>query len=232
MLPPPPHPHTLDLSAQHCELCCLRPFCASLSGLCSLPLGSPEEGRVTAQDRLSGVLGLGEPDEAQLGWNSCRSQVPALTVLSGRSCSVMSARAQQQALGAVEGRVSPGSKQGGPRSTTGRTDGDQGSGTDGAHGEEIPWPDPCRPSCTPASLTASRCCCRLRCFPRAEGWGQAPLTGGTGVAAAPQGWGSPSFTFCLFLLPVCSSPPALLHPSCTRCAAHRREELGVLPASL
>lgn len=100
VLPPPPHPYTLDLSAQHCEPCCLRPFSAPLPGLCSLPLGSPEEGRVTAQDRLSGVLGLGESDEAQLGWNSCRSHVPALTVLSGRSCSVTSACAQQQALGA------------------------------------------------------------------------------------------------------------------------------------
>lgn len=59
----------------------------------------------------------------------------------------------------------------------------------------------------------------------------APHRGSRECSCSP-GLGSPSFTFCLFLLPVCSSPPALLHPSCTRCTAHRREELGVLPASL
>lgn len=145
VLPLPPHPHTLDLSAQHCELCCLRPFCASLSGLCSLPLGSPEEGRVTAQDRLSGVLGLGEPDEAQLGWNSCRSHVPALTVLSGRSCSVMSARAQQQALGAVEGRVSPRSKQGGPAPLQAGQMGTRVVGQMGHVGRRLPGSTPAGP---------------------------------------------------------------------------------------
>lgn len=36
--------------AQHRQPCCLKPFCALLPGLCSLPLGSPAEGRMTAQD--------------------------------------------------------------------------------------------------------------------------------------------------------------------------------------
>lgn len=59
----PPLP---DLSAPH-WLPCLRPFCAPLLRLCPLPLGSPAEGRVTAQDWLFGVPVLGERDEAPLG---------------------------------------------------------------------------------------------------------------------------------------------------------------------
>lgn len=113
---------------------------------------------------------------------------------------------------AVEVRVSPGSKQGGPRSTTGWTDGDQGSGTHGARGKETSWPDPCRPSCF------------TNCFPllppppllpQGRGLGAgAPYRGNRGCGCSP-GLGVPLFYFlslpsaCLLLAP-CSSAP-LLH---------------------
>lgn len=62
----------------------------------------------------------------------------------------------------------------------------------------------CLPACTrlPCPLPAARCCRR---FPRAEGWGRCPSQREPGCGCSP-GLGSPSFTLCLFLLPVCSSP--------------------------
>lgn len=61
-----------------------------------------------------------------------------------------------------------------------------------------------------------------RCFPRAEGWGQVPLTKGTGLRLLPR-VGIPLFYFlslpsaCLLLAP-CSSAPLLhaLHSPPTR----------------
>lgn len=66
---------------------------------------------MTAQDWLSAVSALGEPDEVQLGWNSqepcpCtyraqRSKLAVLSALCSAACDL------QQAVGAVEGRGKP-----------------------------------------------------------------------------------------------------------------------------
>lgn len=135
---------------------------------------------------------------------------------------------------AVEGRVSPGSKQGGPAPLQAGQMGTRIVGHMGHVGRKPPGPTPAGPL---ASLTASRCCRRLRCFPRAEGWGQVPLTGGTGVAAAPHGWGSPSFTFCLFCLSAprpllfCTPPARAAQPTDERSWVYSPLHYSARPAS-
>lgn len=154
-----------------------------------------------------------------------RSHVPAPTVLSGQSLQCCLPCAQQpvtcsRLLGLSRVGVSPGrSEQGGPRSTTGWISGDQGSGTEGAHGEEEGRKPPARP--LPALLHP----CFTNCFPLLLPLPPPLLPQGQGLGAgAPHrdpglrllpGIGVPLFYFlslpsaCLLLAP-CSSAP-LLH---------------------
>lgn len=142
----------------------------------------------------------------------------------------------------MEGRVSPGhsSEQGAPPPAPLHYR--LGSGTDGAlggeEGKRTPA-RPCRPSCNPASLTASRCSrCRRRRFPRAKGRGQVPLTEGTGVAAAPQGWGPPLLlsvsSFCLSSprpLLFCTPPARAAQPTDERSWVYSPLHYSARPAS-
>lgn len=173
------------------------------SAACPLE-ASPAAGGVTAQAGWLGFWSCGSP--------------PRLTQLRRNWCSrhVLPVPAPT----VLSGTCAVPSVQGCGQSRRG----DQDSGTDGVRMERRS-PIPLHPSFT-------NCFCCHRCFPRAKGWGAgAPHRGNRGCDCSP-GLGVPLFYFLSLPSPVCSSRPALVHPSCTRCAAHRREELGVLPASL
>lgn len=94
--------------------------------------------------------------------------------------------------------------------------------------------DPPSP-CTPASLTASAA---TAASPGPRVGGQVPLIEGTGVATAPQGWGSPSFTFCLFLrlsapraLLLCTLPARAVQPTDERSWVYSPLHYSTRPAS-
>lgn len=77
-----------------------------------------------------------------------------------------------------------------------------------------------------------------RCFPRAKGWGQVPLTKGTGVAAAPQGWDPPLLlsvsSFCLSAprpLLFCTPPARAAQPTDERSWVYSPLHYSTRPAS-